>query len=139
VAALLLDAVLTGAKGINLWSSFRVPPPQRRARLYRTLVERGLASSVFGAMLPTEEPFLYTVSVTATEGASLDAVEHALFDPQPKRRYMVVPDQHEGEITIRKQIAQLVQLNEGQPYTYDRDALVKMLDEALAGSWPKTP
>ena len=33
------------------------------------------------------------------------AVEHALFDPQPKRRYMVVPDQHEGEITIRKQIA----------------------------------
>jgi hypothetical protein len=52
---------------------------------------------------------------------------------------MVVPDQHEGEITIRKQIAQLVQLNEGQPYTYDRDALVKMLDEALAGSRPKTP
>ena len=67
------------------------------------------------------------------------AVEHALFDAQPKRRYLVVPDQHEGEITIRKQIAQLVQLNEGQPYTYDRDALVKMLDEALAGSRPKTP
>ena len=67
------------------------------------------------------------------------AVEHALFDPQPKRRYMVVPDQHEGEITIRKQIAQLVQLNEGQPYSYDRDALVKMLDAALVGSRPKTP
>ena len=43
------------------------------------------------------------------------------------------------EITISKQIAQLVQLNEGQPYTYDRDALVKLLDEALAGSRPRTP
>ncbi len=80
VPALLLDAVLTGAKGVNLWSSFREPPPQRRARLYRALVERGLASSVSGAMLPTEEPFLYTVSVTATEGTSLDEVERSLLE-----------------------------------------------------------
>ena len=55
----------------------------------------------------------------------------ALFEATPKRRYMVTPDQREAEITIRKQIEQLVQLNERQPYTYDRDALVKMLDEAL--------
>ena len=67
----MLDAVLTGAKGLNLWSSFRVPPPQRSARLYRALVERGLASSVSGALLPTEQPFLYTVSVTATDGTPL--------------------------------------------------------------------
>jgi len=51
---LILDAVLTGAKGLNLWSSFRVPPPQRSARLYRALVERGLASSVSGGVMPTE-------------------------------------------------------------------------------------
>jgi zinc protease len=73
--ALLLDAVLTGAKGLNLWSSFRLPPPQRSARLYRALVERGLASSVAGALLPTEQPFLYTVSVTATDGTSLASAE----------------------------------------------------------------
>ena len=41
---LVLDAVLTGAKGVNLWSSFRGAPPQRKARLYTALVERGLAS-----------------------------------------------------------------------------------------------
>jgi len=34
-------------------------------------------------------------------------------------------------------IEQLVQLNEGQAYTYDRDTLVKMLDEALAQSRPR--
>ena len=40
---LVLDAVLTGAKGMNLWSSFRGAPPQRKARLYTSLVERSLA------------------------------------------------------------------------------------------------
>ena len=65
------------------------------------------------------------------------AVELALFEPAPKRRYMVTPDQREAEVTIRKQIEQLVQLNEDQPYSYDRDALLKMLDEALAQARPR--
>jgi zinc protease len=72
---LVLDAVLTGAKGINLWSSFRTPPPQRSARLYRALVEAGLASSVGGGVLPTEHPFLYLISATAMDGIELAAVE----------------------------------------------------------------
>jgi hypothetical protein len=62
----------------------------------------------------------------------------ALFEPQPKRRYLVAPNQGEAELTIRKQIEQLVQLNEGQRYTYDRSALIEMLDEAMTGSRPKT-
>jgi zinc protease len=74
----ILDAVLTGAKGLNLWSSFRVAPPQRSTRLYRALVERGLASYVSGSIVPTEQPFLYTVSVTATAGSSLQSVEEVL-------------------------------------------------------------
>jgi zinc protease len=80
VPLLMLDAVLTGAKGLNLWSSFRLPPPQRSARLYRALVERGLASNVSGALLPTEQPFLYTISVTATDGTPLSRVEAAVLD-----------------------------------------------------------
>ena len=74
---LVLDAILTGAKGINLWSSFRTPPPQRSARLYRALVERRLASSVGAGLLPTEHPFLYLVSATAMEGITLQDVESA--------------------------------------------------------------
>jgi zinc protease len=75
--ALVLDTVLTGAKGVNLWSSFRDTPPQRQARLYRALVEGGLASNVSGQIVPTAEPFLYTVSATATDGTPLGAVEAA--------------------------------------------------------------
>lgn len=62
------------------------------------------------------------------------AVMHAMFDDNPKRRYMVVPNQREAEITIRQSITELVQLNEGQEYSYDREALIGMLDEALANS-----
>ena len=77
---LVLDAVLTGAKGTNLWSSFRGMPPQRRARLYTTLVERALASDVSGALLPTAQPYLYTLSMTAMEGVTLDRLEAAAFN-----------------------------------------------------------
>lgn len=76
---LVLDAVLTGAKGLNLWSSFRGAPPQRRARLYTSLVERGLASTVSGAILPTVRPYLYTLSFTAIDGVPLRTVEDAAF------------------------------------------------------------
>jgi len=62
------------------------------------------------------------------------AVMHAMFDDNPKRRYMVVPNQREAEITIRQSITELVQLNESQEYSYDREALISMLDEALANS-----
>ena len=74
---LVLDAVLTGAKGLNLWSSFRTPPPQRSARLYRALVDKRLASAVSGAVLPTEHPYLYTLSLTATAGTALSDLEAA--------------------------------------------------------------
>jgi zinc protease len=77
-ALLVLDAVLSGAYGLNLWSSFRLPPPQRSARLYRALVERRIASSVTGSLLPTEQPFVYIVSATATDGTPLAEVEGAL-------------------------------------------------------------
>ena len=77
---LVLDAALTGAKGVNLWSSFRGFPPQRKARLYTALVERGLASSVGGAIIPTAEPYLYTLSFTAMEGVPLPALELAALE-----------------------------------------------------------
>jgi zinc protease len=83
---LVLDAVLTGAKGLNLWASFRTLPPQRSARLYQALVNTGLASAVNGALLPTEEPFLYTISVTATDGTSLDRVEAATLSEVERAR-----------------------------------------------------
>ncbi len=60
-----------------------------------------------------------------------EAAAHALFDPEPKMRYMVVPVARQAEVTIRKAIEEVVQLNQRHAFTYDRDALVRMLDSAL--------
>jgi NAD(P)-dependent dehydrogenase (short-subunit alcohol dehydrogenase family) len=62
------------------------------------------------------------------------AFMHFLFAENPKRRYMVVPNEREAEITIAKAISELVQLNEWQAYSYSRDDLVAMLDAALSSA-----
>ena len=60
-----------------------------------------------------------------------EAVMKALFDENPARRYMVVPNQGEAAFTIGTKVRELVQLNGDQPYTYDRQALIEMLDREL--------
>ncbi len=65
-----------------------------------------------------------------------EAFMHALFDDSPLRRYMVVPNAEEQGWTIRTKINELVQLNEWGPYSYSRDELVAILDEALSGEDP---
>jgi NAD(P)-dependent dehydrogenase (short-subunit alcohol dehydrogenase family) len=62
-----------------------------------------------------------------------NAFAQALTDARPKRRYLVVPNQREAELTIRAAITRVVQLNEQQPFAYSRDRLVELLDAALQG------
>jgi zinc protease len=83
---LVLDAALTGAKGVNLWASFPGIAPQRKARLYTALVDKGLASAVSGALLPTAQPFLYTLALTAMEGVGLASLESALLEAVERLR-----------------------------------------------------
>lgn len=105
-----------------------VEPGNYNTDIVKNEIKRGVAPPGTSADLSMDKP----------PDEVADAVEKALFEPNPKRRYLVVPIQRQAEKTIRKQIEQLVQLNEGQPYTYDHDALIKMLDEALSTARPRT-
>lgn len=62
------------------------------------------------------------------------AVLHPLTAANPRPRYIMVPVQAEAELTIRKAIEELVQLNAAQPFSYDRRQLVEMLDAALGAA-----
>jgi len=64
--------------------------------------------------------------------AVADAVMHALFDENPRPRYMVTPNQEEAEITIRTVLTRVAELNAGQPYSYSLEELQAMLAEAVA-------
>jgi len=60
-----------------------------------------------------------------------DAVMKALFDDNPKPRYLVVPTQEQAYWTINRAIERMVEQNHDQKYSYDREALIEMLDAAL--------
>ena len=64
--------------------------------------------------------------------AVAEAALHALFDENPKRRYMVTPNQEEAERTIKAAVTRIAQLNADQPYSYSLEELTKMLAEAVA-------
>jgi zinc protease len=83
---LVADAVLNGAAGLNIWSMGGVSRPQRSARLYRALVDKGLASTVSGALMPTEHPYLYAIHASVAEGQSLDSVEGVVMGEIDKLR-----------------------------------------------------
>ena len=115
-----------------------VEPGNYRSRIRETTVNRISANMEAAGMEITEEQRQQMDALVEREQTMEEpddvsaAVMHALFSGEPQRRYMVVPVQREAEITIRKQIEELVQLNGNHRFSYTRDELVQMLDEALA-------
>jgi NAD(P)-dependent dehydrogenase (short-subunit alcohol dehydrogenase family) len=70
------------------------------------------------------------------EGVPPDAVsqviEQALFEDNPRERYLVVPRQAEAGWTIARSIEEMLVLNVGHEYSYTRDELVEFID----AYWP---
>ncbi|MDT0595112.1 SDR family NAD(P)-dependent oxidoreductase [Glaciecola petra] len=62
------------------------------------------------------------------------AYMHALFDENPMRRYMVVPNAEEQAMTINTKIQQLVQLNTWGEYSFSEEELINMLKAAMRNS-----
>lgn len=60
------------------------------------------------------------------------ATEHALFDANPQQRYMVVGDAARADRTMRALLHRMLELNQDQPFTYDREGLIELLDEEMA-------
>ena len=115
-----------------------IEPGSYKSRIRRTTAAR-IAANVEAAGGEVTDEMKERMKQSAEREVTLkepdavsDAAMHALFADAPRRRYMVVPDQFEAEITIRKALEELVQLNEGHQYSYGRDQLVEMLDQALA-------
>jgi len=66
------------------------------------------------------------------EGTPPDAVartiERALFEDNPRYRYLVVPRQAEAGRTISKAADEMLVLNNGHEYSYTRDEIGKLID-----------
>jgi NAD(P)-dependent dehydrogenase (short-subunit alcohol dehydrogenase family) len=62
------------------------------------------------------------------------AVLHVMSSEAPRRRYMVTPNAEQARITISAAMQRLLELNADQPYSYDREQLIALLDELLESS-----
>jgi NAD(P)-dependent dehydrogenase (short-subunit alcohol dehydrogenase family) len=114
-----------------------IEPGSYKSRIRRTTVAR-IAKNIEASGAELTDDMKARMQAAAEREVTLkepdevsDAAMHALFSESPHRRYMVVPDEGEADLTIRKAIEELVQLNNWGPYSYSRDQLVQMLDEAL--------
>ena len=67
----------------------------------------------------------------------VDAVRHALFNAEPRVRYMVVPNKEEATWTVGATMKRLVQRNENQPHAFTREELINMLDDDIAAEHGK--
>lgn len=99
-----------------------VEPGSFSSPIWRKVAEHGAAGGddliAFGAGQPEPD-------------AVAAAVEHALFSDNPKRRYMVTPDQEQAGSTLQHAIRRVVELNHDHEFSYSREQLVEMMDEAL--------
>jgi zinc protease len=71
----ILSTILTGASGMNLFSG---SPPNRSSRLYKALVETGLAAGLSGSLPATLDPYLYRIAAMVRTGRGVGEVEEAL-------------------------------------------------------------
>jgi zinc protease len=96
-ALLMADGVLAGGASLNAWSGHSGRGPSKSSRLYRALIESGLAADFATQVVATTHPFVYSIQATAKEGvdpgriesavlAEVDALGRGAIDPRDMER-----------------------------------------------------
>ncbi|HEY76892.1 MAG TPA: insulinase family protein [Thermoflexia bacterium] len=79
----VLDTVLTGASGMTLFGGGGT---NKSSRLYRALVDTELATQVSGSLVPTVDPFVYSITATVRAEHTPAEVEERLREELEKAR-----------------------------------------------------
>lgn len=119
-----------------------VQPGGFRSEIVKNLIKRAEEAEAEGELEISEE-LRSGLQQSAESRETLkepDEVADAVFElmttDEPKRRYMVTPNEEQADMTIRAAMQRLLELNEGQAYSKSRDDLVELLDELLTSSVP---
>lgn len=126
-ALAVLDTILGGAKGFSL----RGPSPNARtSRLYRALVDGGLAAGVDTGLVPTIDPYLYTITVTLLPESDPQQVEATVFREVDRlRREPVTPEElQKAKKQVRAQFAFSAESVSSQAYWLGFAATVADVD-----------
>jgi zinc protease len=94
----VLDSLLTGPSNLNMFGS---GISNKTCRLYRALVDRELAVSVYGGLSATVDPFLYAITLTVHPQSGVDQVLVALED-EIRRLQEAPPSLEELERAVKQ-------------------------------------
>ena len=95
--------------------------------------EQKFDDSDFKAEMDEGVEFITTMLAQSGDPSEVaETVMHAMFDENPKPRYMIVPNQEQAHWTINRAIERLVEQNNDQKFSYSREELIGMLDQAMA-------
>jgi NAD(P)-dependent dehydrogenase (short-subunit alcohol dehydrogenase family) len=111
-----------------------VEPGSYKSRIREKYVANALAeesSAVDEETRKSLQEFVVSNETMKEPTEVAEAVLHLMSSDNPRVRYMVTPNEEQAAITIRIALQRVLQLNEDQPYSYDRDELVALLDELL--------
>lgn len=103
---LVLDAVLSGGKPMGMFGS-RGTHMGRSSRLYRALVDAGLASNAGSSFALTRDPYLFDIDATPRPGVSLEQIEGVAFQ-EVERIQKEGVGREEMERALKQARAQLV-------------------------------
>ncbi|MDI6771634.1 MAG: pitrilysin family protein [bacterium] len=127
-ALLVLDGILSGFKGVV---PFDGGTGGRSSRLYRALVDGGLATEVGSGLTPSVDPTLFRIGATARSGVAAGALEAAV-NREIARLHDEPADSAEMARVKRQAQAQFVYLRDG----VFRRAMSLGMFEAV--EWPQT-
>jgi NAD(P)-dependent dehydrogenase (short-subunit alcohol dehydrogenase family) len=116
-----------------------VEPGTYKSKITQSALDRmeqrnqSLENSQFQAEMTESVNWLAAFEEQSGDPAEVaEVVMHALFDDSPKSRYLIVPNQEQAHWTINRAMERLVEQNADQKFSYDREALIEMLDAAMA-------
>jgi len=89
MALVALDSVLCGASGLSFFGG---GTSNRSSRLSRALVDGGIAADIGGGVLPTLDPFLYSIGGTLLPGKRIEDMEAAIWAEIDRVRSLPVDD-----------------------------------------------
>ncbi len=104
----LLNAAFAGGGSLGMFGG---GGSNKSSRLYKALVDTELAAAAFGGLMPTLDPFLYTINAVVRNGRSLAKVEAAL-DAELARLTAEPITQAELDKALKRAKAQFVMAGE---------------------------
>lgn len=95
---MVLDSLLTGPSNLNMFTG---GISNKTSRLYRALVERELAISVYGELHATLDPYLYTITAIVHPSSSPQQVRQVI-DEEISRLQETAPEPEELRVAVKQ-------------------------------------